>query len=129
VEPRRTAGVVLVAEDQAPVRQTVCRSLVHAGYDVFDAEDGVAALALAATLPHIDVLLTDLVMPRMGGRVLAEQLVVARPAIKIVYMTGYANDTEVARELRDGSRRLLQKPFRAEALVAVVRGLLHGGPE
>lgn len=125
VEPRRTAGVVLVAEDQEPVRLTICRSLTRVGYEVFDAVDGLAALALAETLPHIDLLLTDLVMPRMGGRVLAEQLLALRPGVKVLYMTGYANDTEVAREIRDGSRQLLQKPFRAEALITTVRTMLE----
>ena len=121
----QTSGVVLLAEDQEPVRRTLGRLLTHVGFDVFDAADGVEALALAETLPHIDLLLTDLVMPHMGGRALAEQLVERRPEVKVIYMTGYANDTDVEREIRDGSRRLLHKPFTSDVLISSVRSLLH----
>ena len=129
VAPRSQAsGTILLAEDQEPVRRTLCRSLVHVGFTVFEAVDGVAALTMAATLPHIDLLLTDLVMPRMGGRALAERLVEQRPDLKVIYMTGYANDAEVAREIRDGSRGLLHKPFRVDTLVTAVRAMLQPTP-
>jgi two-component system cell cycle sensor histidine kinase/response regulator CckA len=121
---RPTAGIVLVAEDQEPVRRIVCRTLAHDGYEVLDAEDGAAALERAQSMPRIDLLITDLVMPRMGGRALAEHLVAARPGLKVIYMTGYANDAEVAREVRDGSRLLLTKPFRAATLLDTVREAL-----
>ena len=122
----QASGTILLAEDQEPVRRTLSRSLAHVGFTVFEAVDGVTALATAATLPHIDLLLTDLVMPKMGGRALAERLVELRPDLKVIYMTGYADDAEVAREIRDGSRGLLHKPFRVETLVTAVRAMLQG---
>jgi two-component system cell cycle sensor histidine kinase/response regulator CckA len=121
---RQARGVVLVAEDQEPVRRAICRWLQHAGYDVFDAEDGIRALECAATIDRIDVLLTDLVMPRMGGRALAERLADLRPDLKVLYMTGYVDDAEVAREVRDGTRLLLQKPFKADVLLGALDTLL-----
>jgi len=125
-DPRpQVAGVVLLVEDQEPVRRTLSRALAHVGFTVVEAGDGVAALALAATRPQIDLLLTDLVMPRMGGRALAEQLVALRPELKVIYMTGYANDADVAREIRDGSRVLLQKPFGVDTLFSTVRAMLQ----
>lgn len=121
---KATAGVVLVAEDQEPVRRTIRGTLMHGGYEVVEAEDGEAALTLARSMPRVDVLLTDLVMPKLGGRALAAQLVSQRPDLKVIYMTGYANDAEVAREVREGSRALLTKPFRAATLLKAVQDVL-----
>jgi len=124
--PTAGRGIVLVVEDQQPVRQAVCRWLGRAGYEVHEADNGVSASAMTDTLPVIDLLLTDLIMPHMGGRMLAEALTARRPGLKVLYMTGYVNDAEVAREVREGRRMLLQKPFKSEALMKAVSDALEG---
>jgi signal transduction histidine kinase/CheY-like chemotaxis protein len=121
------SGVVLVVEDQDPVRRTIRARLEKAGFVVVDCADGRAALAAADAMPRIDLLLTDLVMPLMGGRELAMRLEQSRPGLKVLYMTGYVNDVVVQEEVRSGRRRLLQKPFRGERLVAEVQAAMEPG--
>ncbi|MBX6365196.1 MAG: PAS domain S-box protein [Gemmatimonadetes bacterium] len=113
--------IVLVAEDEPAVRSLARRILERAGYRVLEAEDGEDALAVAeAHAGPIDLLLTDVVMPRMGGRTLAERLARARPGVRILFMSGYSEELVSAR----GPARyspLLEKPFTPEALASRVR--------
>jgi CheY-like chemotaxis protein len=104
------------------VRRIVSLALEQAGYRVLSAADGLAALEVAgAELGRIDLLLTDLVMPRLGGRELAQRLAALRPGLRILFMTGYAEGDPVA-----GAREalLLRKPFKTVELLEAVRGAL-----
>lgn len=121
-------AVVLVVEDQDTVRRLLAERLTMAGYQVFEAPDGVAALELAAGQGDIDLLLTDVVMPHMNGRELARQLRESRPGLRVVFMTGHSNDPEFERAVQEGREVLLRKPFRSERMLAVVRDRLAGTP-
>jgi two-component system, cell cycle sensor histidine kinase and response regulator CckA len=115
---------VLVAEDEAAVRHLVCRVLRGKGYRVLEASDGEAALEVAGKAGAIDVLVTDLVMPGLGGAALAARLVAARPALRVIFITGYAPEAvERQGDLAVGSG-LLEKPFTADQLARKVREAL-----
>ena len=122
--PRGTEVVLLVEDDQA-VRQIARRALERQGYTVLEADNGEAALALAeGHAGGIDLLLTDVIMPVMGGPALAERLRVRRPRLRVLFMSGY-NDTAIATQgvLAPGST-LIEKPFTADALAHLVREVL-----
>ena len=115
---------ILVAEDEAAVRHLVCRVLRGKGYRVLEAVDGEAALEIALAAGAIDLLVTDLVMPGMGGAALASRLVELRPALRVVFITGYAPEAvERQGDLAVGSG-LLEKPFTADQLARKVREAL-----
>ena len=115
---------VLVAEDEDAVRHLVCRVLRSKGYRVVEAPDAETALALAETAGPIDLLVTDLVMPGLGGAALASRLVADAPALRVVFITGYAPEAvERQGELSVGSG-LLEKPFSADQLARKVREAL-----
>ncbi len=115
----RGLGLVLVAEDEPMVREIVTGALRSAGYEVLEAEDGEQALALAREhLNELDLLISDRVMPRLGGDALAERLHALRPALPVLLMSGYA-EGEASGD--DGAATsVLDKPFtRAELLQRV----------
>ncbi|MGE0549281.1 MAG: ATP-binding protein [Kofleriaceae bacterium] len=122
--PPSGSGCILVVEDQEAVRKVMCRRLERAGYTVLEATNGEVALAAVAAAPRIDLVLTDVVMPQMNGRMLAEELARLRPEIKVLYMTGYSQDVDVMQDMRERSRTLLQKPFSAAALLRAVEQML-----
>jgi CheY-like chemotaxis protein len=113
-------GVVLFAEDEPVVRTMVVRLLEQVGYKVLSARDGEAALELAHTHDGpIDVLLTDVVMPRLGGRALAERLKAERPSLRVIYMSGYAEDATLRAGGLDEAR-FIQKPFDPKVLAKAI---------
>ena len=113
---------ILVVEDEDAVRRLTCRILSRQGYRVLDAPDGAHALSTWDRHgDEIDLLLTDVVMPGMSGKELAEQI-----GIEPVFMSGYTDDV-VLRHGVDGLR-LVQKPFDAETLLSAVRSALDGAP-
>lgn len=115
---------ILLVEDDALVRALTRKLLCEAGYRVLEAESPEAALALAERhSATIHLLLTDVVMPRMGGRKLADQLCARRPETKVLFMSGYTNDSIIRHGLVDSAVELLQKPFTRVALLSRVRGL------
>jgi PAS domain S-box-containing protein len=121
----RGSETVLLAEDEDAVRVLGRQVLGSSGYAVLEASDGVQALRLASESRRpIDLLVTDVVMPRLDGRGLAERLRALCPGVKVLYMSGYTEDTEV---LRDQSN-FLQKPFSPAALVEKVREVLDREP-
>ena len=108
---------VLVAEDEEAVRELTCEFLKSAGYRVLPASNGSEALALAQASEHpIDVLLTDVVMPRMRGTELARRLKDLRPEIKVIYVSGYLDYQQSANEFVEGAL-FIQKPFTRTTLV------------
>ncbi|MBI3269460.1 MAG: response regulator [Planctomycetes bacterium] len=121
----RVSEVVLVVEDDPAVREVTAQYLRDKGYTVLLAAQGQEALTLAAAFSgRIDVLLTDVLMPGMGGRKLADRLLVARPEVRIIYMSGHADDTAILPRLRGAGSAFLQKPFSLEALAGKVREVL-----
>jgi hypothetical protein len=115
---------ILVVEDEDGVRELVRQILVEHGHAVLTARHGRDALLLAERYERpIDLLVTDVVMPEMGGGELVERLTALRPDLKILYISGYTND-EVLRRGVQGDTSFLHKPFTSEGLMRVVRGVL-----
>ena len=124
-ELRHGSETVLVAEDEAAVRESVRRILERAGYTVVEARHGADALLLwREQRDEIALVLTDLVMPEMRGGELAAAIREAAPDTRIVYMSGYASDSALATMSPDDV--LLTKPFDADTLLRVVRDALDG---
>jgi DNA-binding response OmpR family regulator len=118
-------GTILLVEDDDAVRELALRALSDAGYAVLEAGDGGDALALCdAHDGPIDLLLTDVVMPEMSGRELAERRAPLRPETRVLYMSGYPADAIVRREVLDGGVELLEKPFTPMSLRRRVRAAL-----
>ncbi|WP_396207754.1 ATP-binding protein [Gemmatimonas sp.] len=116
---------VLLTEDEDAVRTVAVAALERRGYRVLAAADGEAALALSrAFAGRIDLLVTDVVMPGMNGRELADRLTQARPGLPVLYVSGYTEDTELVFGLAGESRSLLPKPFTSLELARRVRSSL-----
>jgi two-component system cell cycle sensor histidine kinase/response regulator CckA len=125
-------GTILLVEDDAAVRLLASRVLQRAGYRVIAAASPREALTIAAD-PNasFDMLLTDMVMPEMNGRELAEMITAGLPKLPVLYMSGYTDDDILRRGLSMKGAEYLQKPFAPNALVAAVSRLLagvEGGP-
>lgn len=116
---------VLLAEDEDAVRSLTRLALQSKGYSVLEARHGEEALMIAQqhTGP-IHLLLTDLVMPKLGGRQLAEQLLQTHPHVKVLYVSGYMDDAIIRQGLMKASTAFLQKPFSPELLAHKVREVL-----
>jgi PAS domain S-box-containing protein len=132
-EPRAVEGgragseTLLLVEDEAAVRALVLRILESRGYRVLVAEDAEKALEAAhAHEGSIHLLVTDIVMPRLSGRRLAEQLTAERPDMKVLYMSGYTDNALMQPEALENGRSFLQKPFTPDALTRRVREVLDG---
>ncbi|MBP3956743.1 PAS domain S-box protein [Gemmata sp. G18] len=124
--PRPTGSeTILVVEDDEAVRALTTTVLVRQGYRVEAAESGTAALATCARLPvPPDLVLTDVVMPGMSGRELAEVLTVQFPRIKVVFLSGYTADAVLRHGVEEKQVAFLQKPYTPDALARFVRGVL-----
>jgi len=117
---------VLVAEDEDAVRQIIERALQARGYRVMVARNGSEALALAGRhAGQIDLLVTDVVMPDMNGRVLSQRLMEVRPAIKTLYLSGYTDDAILHHGVLQEGVAFLQKPFSLGALARKVRDVIE----
>ena len=116
---------ILLVEDEASLRELVGECLEASGYKVLEAGHGMAALEVGELHPgRIDLLLTDVVMPGMSGRELAERLRGSRPEIRTVYMSGYTDDAVVLHGILAEDMAFLQKPFTAAELARRVREVL-----
>jgi signal transduction histidine kinase/ActR/RegA family two-component response regulator len=116
---------VLVVEDEAQVRALECGLLKASGYTVLAANHGEEALRVCHEYSGpIHLLLTDLIMPHMNGRELARQVVTSRPSTKVLYVSGYPDDTLLTAGLARSKEPFLQKPFASDALLRTVRNLL-----
>jgi len=119
------ADVVLLVEDDAPVRYLVQTILTESGYRVLEAADGPSALDVFARHGHeVSLVLTDIVMPHMSGRALVERLRPLAPDLKILFMSGYTSDVIGNHGVFDSSVAFLQKPFAPDELLRRVREVL-----
>ncbi len=116
---------VLLVEDEESVRELVRLTLASRGYQVLEAENGESGLRIAESFKeHIDILITDVVMPGIGGRELARKLLLLRPAISVLYLSGYTEDAVVTRGAVGPRTAFLQKPFTLQNLAKKVREVL-----
>jgi CheY-like chemotaxis protein len=114
--------VLLLAEDEAMLRLLAVEMLEEAGFEVFEAADGLEGLELLKSHPEISLLVSDIKMPRMDGYALAEAGLALKPDLKILLMTGYAQDPPPAL-LRQTEVQVLHKPFNLERLCALAAEL------
>lgn len=127
VRPKAGSETVLLVEDEDMVRKVVRRTLVGQGYNVIEASNGKEALALALEDPaKISLVLTDVMMPAMGGPELARRLWARFPELKIIFLSGYAPDTMSLESAVPSGAILIEKPFAIEKLVTMVREVLDG---
>jgi two-component system cell cycle sensor histidine kinase/response regulator CckA len=130
ISPSAAGGseTILLVEDEDSVRQLVRETLESRGYRVLEAENGDAALALAAShTDPIHLIITDVVMPGLSGHELVQQLIPARPTLKVLYLSGYAQEAFSASVAADAPKTFLQKPFTLQTLSRKVREIL--GPQ
>jgi len=128
-QPGQGRETILLVEDEENLRQLTRQSLENQGYRVIDAADGAAAIRLSqAHKGPIHLLLTDVIMPGMNGRELANQVSPSRPEMKVLYMSGYAENHIGHNGTLDQGIILLQKPFTLPALKAKVREVLDTPP-
>ncbi len=121
----RGSETVLIVEDETAVRRMAARALAGQGYTVLEAENGAEALELLArTTGPVDLVLTDVVMPRLNGRELGERLAAERPELPVLFMSGYTDDDIVRRGLLHPDAPFLQKPFMPADLARRVREVL-----
>jgi PAS domain S-box-containing protein len=119
---------ILVVDDEEGLRKVARRSLEAAGYQVLTAADAdEAVLLFARHQQDIALLLTDVVMPRTSGQVLAQRLSRAKPSLKIIYMSGYTNDAIIQHGVLDAGTNFLTKPFIADDLTRLVSQVLEAG--
>jgi len=126
-QARPGTGTILVVEDATAVRDLAGRALRGAGYAVLEASNGRQAIEVAERAPGpIRLLLTDVVMPEMSGRAVAERLVSWHPGLRVLYMSGYARDAIAQHGVLEPGTEFLAKPFTPAALLARVRAVLDG---
>jgi len=120
---------VMVVEDQVEVRNYAAKVLQLHGYQVVVAANaGEALLAVEDSTGQLDLLLTDVIMPRMSGRELAERMTALRPDLRVLFMSGYTDDVVVGHGVQEHTSRFVQKPFTPEELLRAVQEALGRTP-
>ena len=116
---------ILLVDDEKSLRKLGKRVLSAAGYRVLEASDGAMALRIAAEeVGEIDLVLTDVEMPTLGGRGMVDELHELSPGLRVLFMSGYTDNEILRRGIRTSETDFLQKPFTAESLCAAVRAVL-----
>jgi two-component system, cell cycle sensor histidine kinase and response regulator CckA len=119
------SGTILLVEDEEMVRRVTCRMLEIKGFTVLTADGGRAALALSEQHPEpIDLLLTDVMMPEIGGLKLAESLLPQRPGMRVLFMSGHTEGAIVHQGILDPGIAFIQKPFKMADLIRKIREVL-----
>lgn len=119
---------VLLVEDEAPVRTVVERALLNQHYDVVSVSTAEEALSLVETVPAFDLLVSDVVLPGMGGRALSERLSKKVPSLRVLFISGYTENAIVQGGVLDPGIHFLQKPFLPSDLVRAVQRALEDSP-
>jgi PAS domain S-box-containing protein len=123
-EIKKGAGTILLVEDEAELRNVNAEFLSSIGYSVICASSGPEALKLAREAGPIDLVISDVVMPKMNGREFADSLMQVRPSIKLLFVSGYADDVVLHTGLSREATPFLQKPFSLKQLGAKVNEIL-----
>ena len=124
---RAQAGeVVLVIEDEAVVRLLIVEVLLDLGYRALEAAEGPEGLAVLQSAERIDLLVTDIGLPGLGGRQVADAARAARPDLKILFMTGYAEEAAAAGGFLEPGMAMVTKPFAMETLAGKIRAMIEG---
>ena len=120
---------ILIVEDDESLRRMACSMLRGFGYSVIEAKNGMEALEVAAreTRAHIDLLVTDVIMPKMGGRVLSNMLQAKYPHMKVLFISGHTDDMILHHGVLDENVWFLQKPFSSSLFASKVRKVLDEG--
>jgi len=130
VRPPGGSETILLVEDEGSLRELARETLESLGYTVLVAANGGEALDMGERHDGtIDLLLTDVIMPQLGGRELAEQMVRQRPGLRILYMSGYTGNALGHRGLLEPGAILLEKPFTRDALARKVREAVNARPD
>jgi CheY-like chemotaxis protein len=123
MEDINPSATILLVDDDDPLRRLVQDLLRAEGFHVIDASNGVEALEISSAYPQpIDLLLTDVIMPKVNGLLLAGRLLQERPSIAVLYMSGYVEQSILAAKHPEAV--LIRKPFTPGALIAAVRQVL-----
>jgi len=126
----RGSETILLVEDQKELRELVSQMLEMNGYTVVAAGEGLEALEICKQhTGSIHLMLSDVVMPQMGGRELAQRLASLRPSMKVLYMSGYTSNAIVHHGILDPGTAFLQKPFTPDGLARKVREVLDEGTD
>jgi len=123
-DPARAGETVLVIEDELSVRELVIEVLNDLGYRALEAADGQAGLKMIRAAERLDLLVTDIGLPGMNGRQVAEAARELRPDLKILFITGYAENAALANGFLAPGMELMTKPFAVESLAARIRGII-----
>ena len=127
VEPMRTGDrseIILVVEDDAMMRRLTSEALHELGYTVFDSDSAANALAIIDREPNVKLLFTDVVMPDINGKKLADEALRRRPGLKVLFTTGYTANAVVHGGVLDAGVNFISKPFTLDQLAAKVRAVL-----
>jgi CheY-like chemotaxis protein len=120
---------ILLVEDNADMRQSVTEMLETVGYSVSSAAEPRAALSLFEREPSgIDLLISDVVLPGMNGKAMADRMRESAPELKVLFISGYAEDIVTAEDLRERYENLLRKPFSMDQLLDAIDRLAEGAP-
>lgn len=121
----RAAETILLVEDEAAVRSLARKVLIQRGFRVLEASDGAIALRIAAShVGEIDLVLTDVAMPNLGGRGMVEELRELSPGLRVLFMSGYAKEEVFPDKASAATTPYLQKPFTSDTLYSQVRSAL-----
>jgi DNA-binding response OmpR family regulator len=123
--PRGTGETILVVEDDAAVRLIIGDALKDLGYNVLTASDARIAIPVLQSSQTIDLLISDVILPHVHGRKLAETARVARPDLKVLFVSGYAENSIVGGEFLDAGMDMLTKPFALDTLGAKVHAMIE----
>jgi two-component system cell cycle sensor histidine kinase/response regulator CckA len=118
--------VILVVDDEEPVRMMERRILEQAGYQVIEAADGAAALAILQGDTRLELVVSDVDMPNLAGDDLARQVRAVRPGLKVLFVTGHVPKLFKGQQLLEDDRSFLSKPFSAKGLLEAVSLLRYG---
>jgi CheY-like chemotaxis protein len=126
--PRGHGETILVVEDDATVRSIISDALQDLGYSVLTAADARLAIPLLQSKGAIDLLISDVILPHVNGRKLAEIARTTRPALKVLFVSGYSENAIIRGDLTEAGMDMLTKPFALDTLGAKVHAMIKGPP-